>query len=312
MTMNTKQKKIVSISGTLLIAVSLIFIVNRFRSVEIDFNILTTPRVLFGLIALIFLHSFYFILTAINYHAWVFNASGKRMSLPAVLTVYCSANLFKYIPGGILTLAGRNRLAVDFDELIHGEVAAATTFEAIFFGVSTVVISFLFAFEYAIAEIRRVAFLPLIIITEVAVLTAAIIILYSLRNRFKKLLSLFNMFNALKPVVIIKRMGAALFFSVVWGMVFMLILLIMGQPMSLGFALTIIGLFNLAWLAGLLVPIAPAGLGVREAAIIMFMGGMVFEEYLLLAIMGHRIVVITGDIFAYLFALFMARMKNTF
>ncbi|MDP3551417.1 MAG: hypothetical protein Q8R81_13645 [Novosphingobium sp.] len=64
-----------------------------------------------------------------------------------------------------------------------------------------------------------------------------------------------------------------------------------GAPLGL-FA----GLFLLAWLAGFLVPIAPGGLGVREAAMLL-LGGQTFPAAsLLAAVLALRIASIAGDL----------------
>lgn len=54
--------------------------------------------------------------------------------------------------------------------------------------------------------------------------------------------------------------------------------------------------YVVAWLAGLLTPGAPAGVGVREFVLLMFLEGTIAEADLLLAVLLHRAVTLVGDL----------------
>lgn len=56
------------------------------------------------------------------------------------------------------------------------------------------------------------------------------------------------------------------------------------------------GLFLLAWLAGFLVPIAPGGLGVREAAMLLLAGSQFGQAPLLASIVALRFASVLGDL----------------
>lgn len=63
------------------------------------------------------------------------------------------------------------------------------------------------------------------------------------------------------------------------------------------------GAFVIAWLVGLVTPGAPAGVGVRELALLLLMGNAVAETDLMLAVLLGRIVTVVGDLlfFAFVF-----------
>lgn len=61
-------------------------------------------------------------------------------------------------------------------------------------------------------------------------------------------------------------------------------------------ALTIAGSFVIAWLAGLLTPGAPAGLGVREAVLVFLLGSLAPAPIVLTATLLGRMVTTLGDI----------------
>lgn len=60
--------------------------------------------------------------------------------------------------------------------------------------------------------------------------------------------------------------------------------------------LPVVGAFVLAWLAGLVTPGAPAGLGVREAVLLFLLAGVGTEPEILLAVLLGRIVNVIGDV----------------
>ena len=55
-------------------------------------------------------------------------------------------------------------------------------------------------------------------------------------------------------------------------------------------------IFLLAWLAGFLIPVAPGGLGVREAALLALGGGVASASALMAAVLALRIGSILGDL----------------
>lgn len=70
------------------------------------------------------------------------------------------------------------------------------------------------------------------------------------------------------------------------------------SPEALGFNLLppVCGAYVLAWLAGLVTPGAPAGLGVREAVTLFLLNSIVSPGDLLLAIVLSRIITLLGDL----------------
>ena len=68
-------------------------------------------------------------------------------------------------------------------------------------------------------------------------------------------------------------------------------------------------LFMLAWLAGFVIPVAPGGLGVREAALLALAGSALPAAGLLAATLALRVASIAGDLIYGLGALALARLK---
>lgn len=87
-------------------------------------------------------------------------------------------------------------------------------------------------------------------------------------------------------------------FLAISGLLFAaLIELLAGNPgTGAGFWLTLAGAYVLAWLAGLVTPGAPAGVGVRELVLLFLLKGVVGEAELLLAVLLGRMVTVAGDL----------------
>ncbi len=101
-------------------------------------------------------------------------------------------------------------------------------------------------------------------------------------------------------------------FLVISGLIFNGLLLIVGAAASLPVVMfiEIAGVYVVAWLAGLVTPGAPAGLGVRELVFLTILHGVIGEKELLEAIVLGRIVTVGGDVLYYLFAMFMRYGKG--
>jgi hypothetical protein len=88
------------------------------------------------------------------------------------------------------------------------------------------------------------------------------------------------------------------------GAVFVVLLKLIGDCEGLRFRqwLTVIGAYVVAWLAGLVTPGAPAGVGVREMLLLLFLKGLVSEIDLLLVVLLGRLVSVVGDLLFFLAA----------
>jgi len=95
---------------------------------------------------------------------------------------------------------------------------------------------------------------------------------------------------------------------VLWGILFWIgvILLDSESVMSLPMA---VGSFTFSSIVGFLLPVTPAGLGIREGALLLFLGKLVNPAALFNATIGIRFCTIIGEIIMFLIAL-MLKTKN--
>ena len=301
----TKQpstKKLVSYAGTALMIAALVFLGRRLFALrgDIDVATLTSAGVIAGLVFVALFEGFGILLASFNFRALVRNVSGVLVAKPLGLVVYTISNLYKYIPGGVMYVVGRNRLAVETDDLSHPEVALSTVIEGALVAIAAVVIVIITAFDHARVYLGQVELPTALAVALIALVIIGASALYSFRQKISAgATKLFRDMQVLKPLVLVKRFGFALILMTLWGGTFLATLMVLGQEMAPGMAPTVIGLFLLAWLAGFLTPGAPSGLGVREMIMLMFMGGVVNEGVLISAMIIHRILAAAGDVAAY-------------
>lgn len=93
-----------------------------------------------------------------------------------------------------------------------------------------------------------------------------------------------------------KTLGWHVVFVAVSGLIFICTLaLVAPQIIEASFLPTLCGAYVTAWLAGLITPGAPAGVGVREMVLLFLLSGLVAEADLLLAVVLARVVTVVGD-----------------
>ena len=308
------KKQIVSWIGTALMIASILFLVRRLFNyrADVDIAFLLTRGVIFGLILVVLFEGFGILLAAFNFRALVKNVSGVLVTLPLGLVVYTISNLYKYIPGGVMYVVGRNRLAVETEELGHPEVALSTVIEGALVAIAAILIVVITVSDHAVEYLREAELPVFMVFIIIAVLIIGGSVLFTLRNRIMdRLKKLFGHMQVLKPLVLLKRFGFAVILMTFWGGTFLATLVVMGQPMTLDLASTVIGLFLLSWVAGFLTPGAPSGLGIREMVMVTFMGGVVNDGILISAMFIHRVVAAVGDAAAYGVAVAYAQYKNS-
>ena len=307
-----RAKKITSHLGMLLMLVSLIFIGRQLMIQDLDFSMLTSLWRITGIGILIIATAMILLAAAINYKAWVRDVSGLDVSLPSTMIIYLISNLYKYIPGSVLYFLGRQRLAIEHENLKHSQVALATLWEGIFAVIAAAVVALLCASGHISAVIVEV---EISATTLIATLLGIVMLLLLLAYLFRRNIAIwYRKLTANKQTMSISALSRRMIFALgmvfLWGVVFLLTLLLLGHPVTPRFLFTIIGLYLFSWLVGLMIPGVPGGLGVREAALLLFMGGVADESILLPTLIIHRANIVLGDVLAYLIAIGYAKVTT--
>lgn len=91
-------------------------------------------------------------------------------------------------------------------------------------------------------------------------------------------------------------------FLIFYGLIFFILVRLVDPKGSVAVdqLLPLIGAAVMAWLAGLVTPGAPAGLGVREAVLLLLLSTLLSKGHLELAVVLGRLVTASGDLFFYL------------
>jgi len=290
-------KKTASIAGSVLMVASLFFIGMRFAEMwdDLNFQVFASAWTIVLLLFVVMGEGFNVLIVAENFRYLVKDLSKLVISRALVMKVYNNANMYKYIPGGFMYVVGRSQLAIEVDELSHTKVALSTVIEGVLWAVSALILSLIYASDFLIIYINQLElnFARAVWLVLGLVLLAAIFMVYRLRHRIKEKA------KGLRVGIIIKRLLTMIFIVNFWGVSFLATVTILGQPFSLSLGVTIVGLYIMSWLIGFLTPGAPSGLGVREIVLLMFLGGIVNEDILISAIVIHRGLQVSGDLFAY-------------
>ena len=309
---NINIKKAVSWIGTALMLVSLVFIALQIWNMrgDIDFSTLSSPFVIAALLIVALAEGFVMILNSLNYRIILSSLTSIFVKPFQVVKVYTTANLYKYIPGGIMYVVGRNRLAVDIPELSHGKVALSTVVEGVLWAVAGIIISATYAFNHSLYYIRQLNVMPMLGIVVAALVLLIVVVAICFRHRLSKLFSEKFSITHFRFGVAIKLLFSMFMLKNLWAATFIAVLMVLGQPMTIGLAITLMGLYILSWTAGFLTPGAPSGLGIREFVLLMFMGGTINDDILLSAIVIHRALQVAGDIIAYVMVIGYGKIKG--
>ncbi|MCL2500071.1 MAG: hypothetical protein FWE90_07000 [Defluviitaleaceae bacterium] len=306
-------KKAASWAGSLLMVVSLAFILRRILQTrgDVDFTVFSDPLILTALLSVALLEGTGIVLASLNYRALVRNISGIRVKSPLAVVTYTVSNLYKYIPGGVMYVLGRNKMAIDTDKLSHGKVAFSTFIEGALFAIAAGFIAVAFSFDHSVNYIREMDISFWVGLVALAVVLTAAFFVY----RFRIQLGVFfrnlkNDTRDLRWTVLIKRFIFAFVLISLWAFSFLATLMLLGQSVTFGMGITVMGLYMLSWVAGFLTPGAPSGLGVREVVMLMFMANTLNEGILISAMFMHRMLTVIGDVSAYGMALAYAQVRK--
>jgi len=310
--MRYSKKKAVSWIGRLLVLGSFVFIAVKIRQYDVDFSVLTSLSVTAGLLLAALVFGVSIFLTAFNFRWLLRVLSGVSVERGIAVTVYCGSNLYKYLPGNVMHFIGRNRLAIETEELSHAQVAVATVMDNLFLCLAAVIISSLCAFDYFISFMRNINVSHLVL-TAAGVIASICVLLavFFRRGMTTSLKKFFTIMENFRLAAMLRFLGVAIMRLMVLAVTYFATLVLLGQQVTPDTAPKIIGLFVLSWVAGFIMPGAPGGLGIREAILLMFMGDTLNESILLSSTIIHRVVCVLGDLSAYGIALLYSKLKPT-
>jgi glycosyltransferase 2 family protein len=196
------------------------------------------------------------------------------------LKVYGLSQIAKYVPGNIFHLASRQSMGMVAD-LRALPLMKSTVFELITLSLSALLFGVLIL-PLFFTKFTIWMSLTLFVIA-MGVLSVAFYLKYS--KSFIFAFSLHTLFHTISGTL----------FVVILTVVSKKIIIFKDFP-------SLSGAYVLAWLAGFVVPGAPAGLGVREIALFFLVQNKIFASDLLLAIVLCRLVTVISDLLFFVVA----------
>ena len=305
-------KKAVSFAGIILMSIALIFVFLRLFDMreDLDFAILSSLWVILALLLIMLLEGAFVILASINYRSIVMDISNVFVPFHKVVRIYNITNMYKFIPGGLMQVIGRNRLALETENLGHGKVALSTLIEGILWPIAAIILSITFALNHFIYYIRQLNTMLWLGMIVAFVMVGGALIFKRFQARLQEIIENIRR-DARRPlrVILTKHLFFMLIMVSFWGGSFLATLTVLGQSFTFSLGIVVAGLYILSWVLGYLTPGAPSGLGIREFILLMSLRGIINEEILLQAIVVHRALQIVGDLVAYMIVMVYAHAR---
>lgn len=283
--MTVMLKRLIYLLGFLLAGASLVFVsINLIQNAEeIDIMSLSS-NIIAGLIFLSIIYGLLNLLLAFAWHELLYHL-GQRVDRTWVIWAYGISQLAKYVPGNIFQFAGRQAIGIRAG-LSNWSLAKSTVWE-----LGTIA---LMALPFALLPLSLVFDDSMWLIPSILMFVGCTFIIVWVARRF------FSTHLSRAALIYTTFLFAT-------SLVFTAIVAI-----TLSLTLTVDGLFAIcggyvvAWLAGLLTPGAPAGIGVREIVLYALLQSIITKPDLLLVISIGRIVTVSGDLL-YFFAAVLLR-----
>ena len=198
------------------------------------------------------------------------------VSIRWAVRTYAISLLGKYIPGNVFQFAGRQAIGIA-SGLRGWPLAKSTVYELSLMSVCGAVIGILV--------------LPLF---PVAVSTTQAVLLFA-----AGITSLLLVARLVWDLNVSAAVFCYLVFLTLSAVVFSGALAIVDHGETEIGDTSLMGAYVIAWLAGLLTPGAPAGLGVREAFLLVILSGHIADPVILQAVIVGRTITVSGDLIFY-------------
>lgn len=219
---------------------------------------------------------------------------GSSLNIWACHKIYARSQLAKYIPGNVFHLGSRHALGA-VAGLNHSTLFAAAFFEAAGIVISASLITFA---SLTINPINLWGYSPDYYLLGLVLTCIAPFVLFFVVTRigiFKRI-----QFLDVKLTAMVRRLFPAFVCYLVFLILSGLIILWMDCYVR-GFNglqgwLVIVVVYAISWVAGFVTPGASAGIGVREAIMVAWLGGVVGEGHALFIALIFRIVTVLGDV----------------
>lgn len=293
------KTKFIKYIGSLLMVLSILFVVVRLRRLDINYRVIVQKNNIYILLFLSILYGIHIYLLSYSWSRLIKMITGKSISFLETAFVWNKSNMMKYIPGNVFQYIGRNEIAI-IENLNHLDVALATIVDVLInlLGVFMVV---LITYAQGIGVgIKLFLDNKYYVLIAGGIIFVVGVLLISFKKKLASFLERIKVVFVKKNIPIVcKLIIFYSFWAVYTGLIYICILYeIVGISLTLNNVSIIIGAYLMSWMIGFVMPGAPGGIGVREVAITLML--LPYNEIdindILLAIVIYRLVNIIGDL----------------
>lgn len=246
----------------------------------------------YAVLAGLALLSFAFSILLVVAWRYIMRHLGQQMPFRLAFNLYGSSQIAKYVPGNVAQFIARQAMG-RYQAFTHRALALSSLWEIILLVAASAVYVF-WLLPYA-DMLGFLAFLKTPYAMAVGLFVAVILISYIVLQR------VFS--NNLAKAILVYYI-----FMLSYGIIFTTIILKLANAQFSAAQLTLFFCSAIfAYLAGLVTPGAPAGLGIRESVLIYILHNMLSPEVIIMAVLLWRCVTIIGDIMLYLFSVTIFR-----
>lgn len=233
---------------------------------------------------------------------WISYFAFGRISRTEAVSVYCKANIGKYLPGNVMHYVNRNIYAVNIG-LSQRKIALSSVLEI----AEQVISAILLATSVWGGELyqKLTGYVDATFIKASLLLAACLLMLiccFAIKKYREKINS-----RLLKTILKTFALHMAALI-ILGGVLDLLYILSWGIMTSPEIQIKIISGYILAWIAGFVVPGAPGGIGIREAVLISFVNPLMGAKAAAVLTVFHRFITVIGDFIAYAAGKILRRM----
>ncbi len=245
---------------------------------------------------------------------WILRGMGVQMHAAPAYAVIASTQFAKYLPGNVAQHIGRVAVARSFAGDVP-RLALSLVYEnliALLAGIHVTVVFLALRPAPVMERLLPMESKSLFVVVATVGATSAFLLLprlmaYAHRRRWLNVPDGGGFRLTLASASL--AYGAFVFGFLLLGLAFTL--LAQAVTPEVGFPFVFLcGAFAAAWIVGLLVPGAPAGLGVREGILVALLGGVTGNMASVAAIALLRLVTTLGDLLHFLFGLWLLRTMS--
>jgi hypothetical protein len=249
-------------------------------------------------------------------YAWKLNLeflSGKKLKFIETLDVYFKAGLSRYLPGNVLQYVARN-LHAERLGISQTKMATGSFIEVFIVAVSSFILAFSFGgvrFIGLVAEYAPIQFYIIALLVFFIAMCVGVYVLKKSKLYAKLRAHITEQFSDVKLskffIFFTKMFGIVAYSHIVLGTVFYFMLKTASGIADANFFI-VVSAYIVAWFVGFVTPVAPAGIGVKEAVLSVLLMD-VYGGYVLVCALLLRLIIIFAELFMFSTISIVRRIK---